>query len=121
MQTFSKVVQYRKIEGTPAAVDVDTGVLYVSQEEMQKLDKSSRAYVLYHELGHLNGHRREKAADRFALQQMEANGYQMTEGVRTLREVLEMQNAAHRNRVVSAFKYARQRGHANELTLNELL
>lgn len=121
MRTFSKVHVYDKIEETPAAVDTSTGALYVSKADMDRMDAHEKTYVLYHELGHLNGKRTEKGADRYALEKMKANGYSMTDGVKALSSELSMKNSSHRNRVVAAFKYAQRHGKQRDMNLNKFL
>lgn len=120
MQGFSEIRYFEEIDGTPAAVDPQSGVLYISRREFEGLPKPARAYIIYHELGHLNGRHSETGADKYALNKMQANGYRMGQGVRALTNNLNMQVNGHRQRAIAAARYARQNSSYSG-NLNEVL
>ncbi len=70
MRNFTDIQTVLWLEG-PAAVNVNTGVLYINEDLFQKLGENSRRFVIMHELGHLNAEQKgEKAADEWAFEHL---------------------------------------------------
>lgn len=66
MKNFSSIQEVTGLGG-PAAVNLDTAVLYIDRREFDKLSDTAKKFVIAHELGHLNASEdSEQAADKWA-------------------------------------------------------
>lgn len=93
----------------PAAVDLDTGVLYLNKDTWHKLSPHTRKFVLLHELGHLSGHLDEKGADIFALNKMLKNDEKLSQAINAMYEGLDFSTQEQYDRldniIINAVKY----------------
>ncbi len=88
MKFFSEVIFLPELpKGGPALVNVRTGVLRLSKKYWDNLPEIWKKFILYHELGHLNGGKSEEAAQLWAIKRFIQDGYSVKEIIRAHTEV----------------------------------
>ncbi|MCQ2959552.1 MAG: ImmA/IrrE family metallo-endopeptidase [Bacteroidales bacterium] len=98
MKNFTDIQTVLWLNG-PAAVNVNTGVLYINEKEFQKLGENSRRFVIMHELGHLNADRKgEQAADEWALEHLLGLGESSIDMLKAFYEAIPFSDYEQRDR-----------------------
>jgi hypothetical protein len=92
----------------PAFCNIDTGNIYVNIPEFYKYTPAERAYILFHEMGHikLQNRRDEHAVDEWAFNEYIKAGYKLTDAVKALTQALSNKNKEHITRAQNQFKRA---------------
>lgn len=95
--------------GTQARFLYDYGIIQTDEDRMSKLPQPVRQFILGHELGHYY-YNEERPTDRFALYQLNNQGYNLSNLMDSLTNVLSLQTRAgelhHLNisRILSVFQ-----------------
>lgn len=74
-------------DNNPAIVNVQTKLLRLSKEYLDKLPDIWKIYILYHELGHVNAGVSEEAAESWAIKHFIEHGYSVKEVINAHTEV----------------------------------
>lgn len=107
-----KVVYYSKGEmaDTPAAVDRETGILYINPKRYFKLTPFQRKFVKFHEYGHYNLNTdSELAADEYAFNQLAGTEFQsLKQCIECLEQILDENVIGHKVRIDRMYDLAVQ-------------
>lgn len=97
---FNGVRERNDLGESPAAVSLDTGILYINPSQWQGLSKEKRVFILLHELGHYVLQTRDEfEADEFAHEMYSRMGYSLKQSVFALSETFDDDNEEHRARL----------------------
>lgn len=75
-------------DGGPAIVNMVTRKLRLSEKHWNTLPDIIKAFIIYHEAGHLNAGRSEHDADEWGVKQFVIHGYNPQKAIDALLEVL---------------------------------
>jgi vacuolar-type H+-ATPase subunit I/STV1 len=83
----------------PAAVEKNTGHLYLNRPVFNRLTKPQKAFVKLHEEGHVAKYTNsEFEADEYAFKKFADKGYSLRDAVKALTQVLTYENPEHKQR-----------------------
>lgn len=93
---ITKIIVVPTLNGTPAKVNRQTGVMYLSAADMQELPVNIRFFIMLHEMAHVVLQTTsEEEADKWAFNQYAKRGHSLTEAVYALTRVLNDKNPEH--------------------------
>lgn len=111
--------------GTPAAVNHDTGTLYINEPLFNALTPFQQEFVKQHEIGHYRKQTHDEfIADQYAFNKMVGKYHQsLKQSIGTLEAILDGDDAEHKARIERMYQLALQwdADHGNELAAKELL
>jgi len=107
MPGITQIVWVPTLGATPAKVNRQTGVMYLSRAAMQNLPPEYRLFIMLHEMAHVVLQTTDEvAADNWAFNQYAAMGYSLKAGVKALTRVLNDKDPEHAWRMYSQLKRA---------------
>lgn len=100
-------IRVKEIKGTPAAVNIATGVLYINPKEFDKLKPEHKFFVLCHEWAHYAHQTKDEVqADAIAFNLYASMGYPLSEAVKAITQVLPFTCEEHLTRAKSLVQRA---------------
>ena len=93
---------------TPAAIDRETGTLFINRRLYEKLTKFQRKFVILHERGHYELNTDiEEEADAFAFDHLVGTEYRsMKQMIETLETILDPNRIGHQARIEALYRRA---------------
>lgn len=93
---ITDIVEVPDLGSTPAAVDRETGIVYVSEKWKNRLSKDQWMFILLHEMGHLELRSTdEEEVDNWAFNEYANRGYSLNQSVKSLTRILNFNNPEH--------------------------
>lgn len=102
---ISKIGFVPDLGSSPAQVNRVTGILTISQKWWDVLPPCHRAFILAHEMAHIQGQTTdENQADDLGFEIYKTMGYDVSCSIFALSDVLSFRNSEHTERLNNAFK-----------------
>ena len=107
---FSQVIYSNEMEhSNPAAIDLDTGILYLNNKNWFKMDKQAKKQILLHELGHYKLQTKDEfKADDFSFKNYIKYGGSPIASIKGISEVLTDDTQEQIARLNHRIKQAKQ-------------
>lgn len=103
-----KVVKVDTLGGSPAKINIRTGVMYQSRDVYDKLPKPIQRFIYLHEMGHyVLQSADELEVDRWALRQYIKEGNSPQSAIHALSRVVSFENPEHMVRLKAQLDNAR--------------
>lgn len=106
---ITQIIRVPDLGASPAMVNRETGVMYISMKHMAALPPEHRLFVMLHEMGHVVLQTTDEyEADAWAFKKYAEMGYSLTASVKALTRILNDSNPEHAWRMYLQLERAKE-------------